>query len=70
MPRKFALGMQEIAGILVVKYDDGTFGNYNAYKLAKDWLRMSNDSFYSVYGFNYVPSQAIQNRAKKELGYR
>lgn len=62
---KIVISMYEIGETLIVNYSDGTFKNHNAIELAKDWLRLSNDSFYSLYGFNYVPSEMIMDRARK-----
>lgn len=62
--------MKEIETSLIVKYNDGTQEVYGAIKLAVDWLRMSNDSFYSIYGFNYVPSKNIQQIARQKINNR
>lgn len=39
---------------------DGIFINgcfYSKKKLCIDWFRMSNDSFFELYGFNFNPHQ-------------
>lgn len=36
-------------------------------KLTRSWLIMSNDSFFLVYGFNWVPPLRLQDKVKKEL---
>lgn len=53
--------------LLSVTWYSGKHAMMDAVALAKSWLTMSNDAFYNRYGFNYVPSQRIQNIARKEL---
>lgn len=38
---------------------------YDAVTLAVNWLQMSNDSFFKVYGFNWVPDYETQKKARK-----
>lgn len=43
--------------ILVVLYSDGSLKTFDAIKLGCEWFRMSNDAFFSIYGFNFNPSE-------------
>ncbi len=36
-----------------------TVGIYNTVQLAKDWQRMGEDYFQRVYGFHWMPSEAL-----------
>ena len=67
MSIKFAESMEEVGNALHVVFSDGSTRNYDAVKLAEDWLCMSNDDFYGLHGFNYVPSQRIQSAARSQL---
>lgn len=42
--------------------------SHPAIELAKQFFSMSNDSFYRVYGFNWVPPEPFYSRAKRQLG--
>ncbi|WP_341877614.1 hypothetical protein [Defluviitalea saccharophila] len=64
----FAESIEEIGDKLIVKYSDGTIEKLNATRLAISFLTMSNDLFYEIYGFNYVPSQRIRNIAMAQIG--
>ena len=57
-------------GTNVIVYDlNGKIKNiYNAIELAKIWFQSSNDGFYMMFGFNYVPSSRIYDIAKRQLG--
>lgn len=45
---------------VIVKYESGKIKTYDAYELTKNWFRMSNDTFYNYFGFNYIPSAKMQ----------
>ena len=57
---KFAVSVYEIFGRAIVRFNDRSFAVYDAYKLTRNWFRMSNDGFFRYYGFNYVPSSNMQ----------
>lgn len=40
---------------------------YSKLQLAIFWLTHSNDRFYETFGFNWVPSDRLQNLARKEI---
>ena len=40
---------------------------HDPWKLTKSWLTMSNDSFYEIYGFSWVPPMFMQNKVKEEI---
>ncbi|HDR7254294.1 TPA: hypothetical protein QCW96_003646 [Bacillus pacificus] len=42
----------------------GTHNGHNQWDLAKDYFRMSNDTFFKVYGFNFVPKGQLFDEAK------
>lgn len=50
-----AIKQQYAFGILLVTFSDGVIEKYDAFKLGCKWLKMSNDDFYSMYGFNFNP---------------
>jgi len=41
---------------------------YNAIDLGKAYFNMSNDTFFDIYGFNYVPSGIWWQRSKRAAG--
>lgn len=41
---------------------------YNTLDLGKAYFSMSNDIFYDIYGFNYVPEGIWWQRCKKAAG--
>lgn len=53
--------------ILSVTYSNGNHASMDAVGVAKDWLTMSNDEFYEVFGFNWIPSQEMQKKAREML---
>lgn len=59
----------EQRGLLIVK--DG-FGNYvakyNTVDLAIQWFNMSNDAFFSTYGFNWIPRGQVYETARRKAG--
>ena len=56
----------ELTGLTVTVRDQhGAFQcGYNALELAAAWLKMDNDSFYKVFGFNWVPPVYLRDRAQ------
>ncbi|AEA15505.1 MULTISPECIES: hypothetical protein [Bacillus] len=42
----------------------GTYNGHNQWDLAKDFFRMSNDAFFKIYGFNFVPKGRLFDDAK------
>lgn len=42
----------------------GTYNGHNQWDLAKDFFRMSNDAFFKIYGFNFVPRGRLFDDAK------
>ncbi|MHB8124684.1 MAG: hypothetical protein ACYDEJ_03405 [Desulfitobacteriaceae bacterium] len=45
----------------------GKLNGHYKWDLAKDWLRMSNDGFYQLYGFSWVPPIGMYEEARKYL---
>lgn len=41
---------------------------YSTLQLGKDYFSMSNDRFFSIYGFNFVPSGPYWQICKKAAG--
>jgi hypothetical protein len=41
---------------------------YNAIDLGKSYFNMSNDIFFEIYGFNYVPRGIWWERSKRAAG--
>jgi len=63
----FVKSKKEVGSLLFVKYSNGTTKCFDAVELAVNWLSMSNDAFYDIYGFNYIPSQIIQSIARTRI---
>ncbi|MGN4944602.1 hypothetical protein [Bacillus cereus group sp. MYBK104-1] len=42
----------------------GTYNGHNQWDLAKDFFKMSNDAFFKIYGFNFVPRGRLFDDAK------
>ncbi|PEC58414.1 hypothetical protein CN556_25025 [Bacillus wiedmannii] len=42
----------------------GEYNGHNQWDLAKDFFRMSNDAFFNIYGFNFVPKGRLFDEAK------
>ncbi|CAM4313746.1 hypothetical protein [Bacillus wiedmannii] len=42
----------------------GTYNGHNQWDLAIDFFRMSNDAFFKIYGFNFVPRGRLFDDAK------
>ncbi|MCR8978704.1 hypothetical protein [Brevibacillus laterosporus] len=40
---------------------------YTKEYLTKCWLTMSNDCFFNMFGFNWVPPTSLQDRVRKTL---
>jgi len=47
-------------------YNESSNG-YDPIELARSYFTMSNDSFYRIYGFNWIPSEPLYSIIKKEL---
>lgn len=41
---------------------------YDALELGKAYFSMSNDMFYNIYGFSFVPSGALYEKSKRAAG--
>lgn len=55
------------------KYLDRKFGTYEGhskFKLALDFLQMSNDRFFEIYKFNFVPRGKLAETARKYIENR
>lgn len=64
--KPFAISQQVLSDILFVNFSDGSIKTYDAVKLGCEWFRMSNDAFFSIYGFNFNPSQyGLYDRCRK-----
>jgi len=48
-------------GYYRLKY--GLYKGYHAWDLACSWFQTDNDTFYRVYGFNYVPRGKLYEEA-------
>jgi hypothetical protein len=48
-----------------VKY--GMFEGHFKWDLAKTWLTTSNDGFYELYGFNWIPPLDLQDEVRLYL---
>lgn len=58
-------------GHTVIAVEDGdVVASYDAIDLAMKWFRMDNDTFFEVYGFNWVPHGAIYDTAKRNVERR
>ncbi|MDG0950518.1 hypothetical protein [Bacillus paranthracis] len=42
----------------------GEYNGHNQWDLAKDFFRMSNDVFFKIYGFNFVPKGRLFDDAR------
>ena len=51
----YEVGQTVVGNTLLVKFSDGTIKHYDATQLGCEWFKMSNDAFYSMYGFNFNP---------------
>lgn len=45
----------------------GTHNGYSKWLLAKDFLTMTNDDFFRMYGFNFVPDNNLLEAAKRHM---
>lgn len=64
----FVIEVKEVGyDIVSVTWHSGKHASMDGIGLAKDWLTMSNDDFYEKYGFNFVPSDKLKDKARKEL---
>ena len=52
--------------LLIVSFSDGSTKTFDALKLTREWLEMSNDVFYRIYGFNFNPHEyGLYERCRK-----
>ena len=51
----YEIGQKLVGKVLTVTFSDGSVKWYDAIELGCAWFRMSNDSFYETYGFNFNP---------------
>ena len=57
-----------IRGRLYVRFSNGHLKSYDAIELGCEWLQMSNDAFYKLYGFNFNPHEyGIYNTCRRRL---
>ena len=62
----FATSQQVIGDTLLVTYSNGKIKTFNVIKLGCEWFNMSNDGFYSTYGFNFNPHEwGLYDRCRK-----
>lgn len=66
---RFAIKQQYAFGMLIVSFSDGSQKIYDAFELGCKWLKMSNDAFYSIYGFNFNPHNipGLYEKCMKEV---
>ena len=50
--------------VFVKDLDGEVIGTYSALNLTRDFLTMSNDAFYNIYGFNWCPTFELQEKAR------
>ena len=53
----YEVGQVVVGNTLIVKFSNGTIKHYDAIQLGCEWFKMSNDTFYSMYGFNFNPHE-------------
>lgn len=62
----FATSQRVIGDTLIVAYSNGQIKTFDAVKLGCEWFNMSNDGFYSTYGFNFNPHKwGLYDRCRK-----
>ncbi len=52
---RYVMSQRYSGDTVFVTWNDIGETAYNAVRLGCDWLRMSNDEFYDMYGFNFNP---------------
>jgi hypothetical protein len=59
----------KLIGLTVTVHDQygGFECGYNALELTAAWLTMDNDSFFKLFGFNWVPPLYLRDRAQNML---
>ena len=62
----FVIGYKEVVNTVFVKFYSGIIRTYEATELTKAWFNMSNDTFFEIYGFSYVPSIGMQQWYRKK----
>lgn len=60
--------MSEYHRIRRIKY--GKYSGHFKWDLAVAWFQTSNDAFYNVYGFNFVPKGELFTEAKAHVTRR
>lgn len=65
--RAFVVSERMFWGVYYVVFSDGTLKKFDAVKLGCDWFRMSNDTFFEEYGFNFNPHEyaGLYERCRK-----
>ena len=66
---RFAVKQKYVFGTLIVSFSDNTVKTYDAFNLGCEWLKTDNDTFYSLYGFNFNPHEipGLYERCMKEV---
>lgn len=54
-------------GFKKLKKKYGMYKGYSKVDLTKSFLTMSNDSFFKLYGFNYIPDMKLQDEVREIL---
>lgn len=63
---KHALKQIPFGELLLVHFSDGTVEIHSMIVLGCAWFRMSNDTFFDQYGFNFNPHQyGVYERCRK-----
>lgn len=55
MKVKYAVSQNVAQSILTVKFSDGSTKYHDALDAAVQWMKMTNDGFFRMYGFNFNP---------------
>lgn len=53
--------------IIVLDENDREIEKHDAVQLAMNWFRMTNDGFFQLYGFNWVPKGLLFDQAQRRL---
>jgi len=67
LTKSFVNELNKIDEVKVEKHRNN-FGKHEGYyqwDLAVNWFRMSNDGFYNMYGFNFVPRGRLYEDARE-----
>lgn len=52
---KYAVKQQYGFESVLVTFSDGSLKIYDTFELGCKWFKMSNDTFFELYGFNFNP---------------